>query len=125
MELKEFITAALTEIVQGVADAQKILGENGRFINPELSTQQGTLETQAKHVSVQGQLVQTVDFDIAVTATEGTKTGAGIKVLAGIFDLGANGKSSNEQSAVSRIKFAVPVTLPYGVTFADLRGDNV
>lgn len=114
MELKDFVGQALAEIVQGVLDAQKNLGANGKYINPELSTQQGTHEKYGKLVSIQGQLVQTVEFDVAVTATEGTGTKGGIGVVAGVFALGSQGQSSAETSAVSRIKFVVPVTLPYG-----------
>lgn len=114
MDLKEFIDHALSDIVQGVLDAQQSLGENGKYINPELSTQQGTHEKNGKLVSIKGQLVQTVEFDIAVTATEGTGTKGGIGVVAGVFALGSQGQSSVETSAVSRIKFSIPVALPYG-----------
>jgi len=71
-------------------------------------------EKHGKLVSIQGQLVQTVEFDVAVTATEGTDTKGGIGVVAGVFALGSQGQSSEEISAVSRIKFSVPITLPYG-----------
>lgn len=114
MELKEFIGQALAEIVQGVIDAQQSLGTNGKYINPELSTQQGTHEKYGKLVSIQGQLVQNVEFDVAVTATEGKGTKGGIGVVAGVFALGSQGQSSAESSAVSRIKFTVPMALPYG-----------
>ncbi len=114
MDLKEFISRALADIVQGVLDAQDTLGTNGKYINPELSTQQGTHEEERRLVSIQGQLVQAVDFDVAVTATEGTGTKGGIGVVAGVFALGSQGQSTAETSAVSRIKFSVPVALPYG-----------
>lgn len=114
VELKQFISQALADIVQGVLDAQQVLGANGKYINPELSTQQGTHEKHGKLVSIQGQLVQTVEFDVAVTATEGTGTKGGIGVVAGVFALGSQGQSSEEISAISRIKFSVPITLPYG-----------
>ena len=39
MDLKEFIGQALADIVQGVLDAQQTLGENGKYINPELLSQ--------------------------------------------------------------------------------------
>lgn len=113
MELKEFIGQALADIVQGVMDAQQALGANGKYINPELSTQQGTHEKHGKLVSITGQLVQTVEFDAAVTATEGKGTKGSIGVVAGVFALGSQGQSSAEISAVSRLKFSVPVTLPY------------
>ena len=114
MELKNFISQALTDIIQGVYDTQQALGDNRKFINPELSTQQGTHEKHGKNVSIQGQLVEIVEFDVAVTATEGTGTKGGIGVVAGVFAIGSQGQSSSENSAASRIKFSVPITLPYG-----------
>lgn len=116
MDLKQFVAQALADVVQGVLDAQQALAANGRYINPELSTGQGTHEKHGKLVSIQGQLVQSVEFDVAVTATEGTGSKGGIGVVAGVFALGSQGQSSAETSAVSRIKFSVPVTLPYGET---------
>ena len=58
--------------------------------------------------------MQAVKFDVAVTATEGTGTKGGIGVVAGVFALGSQEQSSAEVSAVSRLKFAVPIALPYG-----------
>ncbi len=116
MDLKEFVGQALTDIVQGVIDAQSLLGTNGKYINPQLSTKQGRLEPQGGLVSIQGQLVQTVEFDVAVTATEGKGTKGGIGVVVGGLALGKHAQRSAESSEVSRIKFAVPVTLPYGDT---------
>jgi hypothetical protein len=123
MNLRDFIAEGLAEVVQGVLDAQTALGENGKYVNPELSTQQGPLQQQGGHVSIQGQLVQYVEFDVAVTATEGTGTRGGIGVVAGFVALGSQGQSSQEQSAVSRIKFTVPLTLPYGDTMQRSRRD--
>lgn len=113
MDLKEFVGQALADIVQGVLDAKTSLGENGKFINPKLSTPQGALEKQGKLVAMGGQLVQTVEFDVAVTATEAKGTKGGIGVVVGTIVLGSHGQSSAESSAFSRIKFSVPVTLPY------------
>jgi hypothetical protein len=62
MDLKEFIGQALADIVQGVLDAQQTMGDNGKYINPELSTQQGAHKKHGRLVSIQGQLVQTVEF---------------------------------------------------------------
>jgi hypothetical protein len=112
VELREFITAALSDIIQGVVEAQKKLEDNGRYVNPQLSSEQGELQAQGKQVSIQGQLVHTVDFDVAVHSI-GTDMKGGIGVVAGVLAVGSHGQS-NENIAVSRLKFSVPVTLPYG-----------
>lgn len=119
MELKEFVSKALADIIQGVLDAQEQLGANRSFVNPQLSTGQGDHEKHGNVVSIQGQLVQAVEFDVAVTATEGTSTKGGIGVAIGIAALGSHGQSTAENSAVSRIKFSVPLTLPYGAQMGE------
>lgn len=114
MELKAFVTAVLTEIIDGVKDAQRG-PEHARDgeVNPLLSTNQGDLQRQGRLVSRWGQLVQSVKFDVAVTAEEGTGTKGGIGIFMGAFGLGSQGESKASQASVSRIQFEVPVSLPY------------
>ena len=114
MDLKDFVGQALADIVQGVLDAQSALGTNGTYINPQLSTQQGDLQKHGNLVSIQGQPVQRVEFDVAVTAAKAKGTKDGIGVVVGVIALGSKGHSSAESSSVSRIKFSVPITLPHG-----------
>jgi hypothetical protein len=114
MELKEFVTAVLTEIIVGVKAAQRD-AEHAREgeVNPLLSTQQGELQKQGRLVTRWGQLVQSVRFDVAVTAEEGKGTKGGIGIFMGGVGLGSQGESKASQASVSRIQFEVPVSLPY------------
>ncbi len=59
---------------------------------------------------------QMINFDVALTVTEGTGTKGGIGVVTGIFTLGSAGQSEAESSTVSRVKFAIPVVLPESST---------
>ena len=113
MELKQFISQALTSIVEGVVEAQDQTREHGAFINP------GGLMRVVKSISNDAiwdnrtnNFARLVSFDVAVTTEEGTTTNAKIGVVAGVFNLGAGGASANKELAVSRIQFAVPVLLP-------------
>jgi hypothetical protein len=113
LELKTFISEALTSIVEGVVDAQAKTAQHGAFINP------GGLTRTTKAVSDDAiwdnstnNFARLVSFDVAVTVEEGSKTNAKIGVVAGVFNLGAGGASENKERAVSRIQFAVPVLLP-------------
>jgi hypothetical protein len=87
MELKEFITKTLTEIKDGISEADK----NG--------------------VKVSDSTAKMVDFDISVTtnSSDESKIGGGIFVTG--IGLGANTKEMNNNSAVSRIKFSIPLFL--------------
>lgn len=113
MELKDFIREALSQIVQGVTEAQNAVASTGGEISPRYSTRQQSTHQDLKLLkSEKGGIIQNVEFDVAVTATEGTGTRGGIGVFVGAFALGSQGQSQSENSSLSRIKFSVPVTLP-------------
>jgi hypothetical protein len=57
-------------------------------------------------------LVQTLDFDIAVTVTEGEQKKSGIGVLVAGVGLGKSGQSDARSETVSRLRFTVPVVFP-------------
>lgn len=112
MELKQFITATLVDINQGVYDAIMELKESqlGAAINP-IYSKDGQLNNGhiPKHL-------QQVEFDIAITTENDTTTeskGAvkgGIKVLSGSYDNSTLDKESDTK--YSRIKFSVPIIPP-------------
>lgn len=85
MELKEFITKTLTEIIAGIKDADK------------------------KGIKVSDASAKNIEFDISVTTYSSDES----KIVGGIFvtgiGLGANTKEINNNSAVSRIKFTLPL----------------
>ncbi|MGB2254099.1 MAG: hypothetical protein ACPH56_03660 [Spongiibacter marinus] len=113
MELKEFISEALTQIVEGIEDSQSKVSESNAEISPTYSNrQQEMLEKNKILFSSKGGVIQHVDFDVAVTASEGKGTKAGVGVIAGAFNLGASGSSDQSNQTASRIKFSVPITLP-------------
>lgn len=111
MDLREFVAEALAQIVEGVKDAQSRAKEHGARVNPALST---SAELAAKHgiLIASGDAAQLVQFDVALTAKEGTGTKGGIGVVMGAFTLGSTGQSQAENSSVSRVKFTVPLVLP-------------
>lgn len=96
MDVKEFISEALTQIVDGVVDAQQQTKEKNAVIVPCYKN------------------LKTVTFDIAVTVIEGKETSgkAGISVWS--IGAGVGGKTESSSSTVSRIKFEIPLELPEG-----------
>jgi hypothetical protein len=109
MNLNEFITEVLIEIVSGIRSAQEQKG--GAFIVP--SSDGGHEYAKHDRVSSSARLKSTiVDFDIALTVEDSSRSGGsgGLRV-AGI---GANlqGESSSKDTTVSRIRFAIPILLP-------------
>ncbi len=106
MELKEFITSTLKQIIQGVADAQSFARENHSRVNPSHRNPSGYKSEGTSYHT------ETIEFDVAVTTTEGTDTSGKISIATGILNLGSGGASSAEKQSINRIKFSVPVELP-------------
>jgi hypothetical protein len=112
MQLKDFVSQALVDIVQGVADAQSKISLPGATINPHINTNSAEM-TKLGLAWAGGVPAHFVHFDLAVTSTEGTGTKGGIGILAGAVNLGSTGQSKSENIVASRIEFTVPVTYPY------------
>ena len=114
MDLKSFVSQTLIEIVEGVNEARSLVKsmDTGANINPSFAGDVPKL-TGAYHIG-HGDMAQCVEFDVALTVTEGTNTKGGIGVVSGVINLGSSGQSRNENVAVSRIKFIVPLGLPTG-----------
>lgn len=111
MDLGEFVSQTLIQIVDGVKNAQDKVAESGATVNPHLTTSQEQAGRQG-FLWTGGAYAQIVQFDVALTVTEGKGTKGGIGVFAGAINLGSSGQSQNENSSVSRVKFSVPLALP-------------
>ena len=113
MELKDFISTTLAAIVDGVVDAQEKVQSKGAHINPG-----GLMRTTSKISensiwdNASNNFARMVQFDVALTVEDGTKTNAKVGVVAGVFNLGASGESANKQLAINRVQFSVPVLFP-------------
>ncbi len=116
MELRDFVAQTLTEIAEGVVQAQESLTPIGAKVNPQISR---VLPKGEKNYEVFGWAdgegsnpILLVSFDVAVTASEGTKTKGGIGVVTGIVSLGSTGATDKNETAVSRLSFKIPLLLP-------------
>jgi hypothetical protein len=112
VKLEDFVSETLKQIVNGVRTAQDYAMENGASINPStlsFRTDQGEVRLYERKT---GRIAQEIDFDIAVTTTEGTKTKGGIGIFVGPVGLGSQGQLDSTNSSMSRIKFKVPMLLP-------------
>lgn len=85
MELKEFITKTLIEIKEGIIEADK------------------------KGVKVSNTTAKEVEFDISVTTNSSDESKLGGGIFVGGIGLGANSKEISNNSAMSRIKFSLPL----------------
>jgi hypothetical protein len=105
MDLQEFVTSTLVQIVDGVAAArdQIAAGTTGASVNTHSLKSSDSLRVVP---------AQPVEFDVAVTVS--TEAAAGTKggIRVAVFNLSAEAGGKATSEAVSRIKFAVQLSQP-------------
>ncbi len=114
MELQDFIASTLTQIVDGVRQAQAQVGDSQAKLNPRLTTRPAIDKTpHIMGLEAGGALVFPVVFNVAVTEAEAeaVKGRAGIHIMS-IFNLGAEAEGKASATSANRIRFTVPVALP-------------
>ena len=104
MELKEFIKTAITDITEAVSELQEEL-KNGTIVNPSL--------TQGEHgKSLVVDMMERLNFDIAVTATEATELNGNAKAGISVFGAKVEAENAEKMENVSRLTFSIPLLLP-------------
>lgn len=108
MELKEFIKTAITDITEAVSELREEL-KNGAIINPSLF--QGE---HGKTVLVDNEvrMMERLNFDIAVTATEATELNGNAKAGISVFGAKIGTGNAEKTENVSRLTFSIPLLLP-------------
>jgi hypothetical protein len=118
MELKDFINETLTQIMQGIRDAQSDESKHGGEINPRIIIGDYLLDRKEEirragmMLSDMHEAIDFVNFDVAVTVTEATGTKGGIGILMGVVGAGSQGQSSASSGSLNRIQFRIPVSYP-------------
>lgn len=108
MELKEFIKTAISDITEAVSELQEEL-KNGTIVNPSL--------TQGEHgktlvVDNEVRMMERLNFDIAVTATEATELNGNAKAGIRVFGVKVGAENKERTENVSRLTFSLPLVLP-------------
>ena len=123
MDLKDFIATSLTNLVEGLVEAQKQVAVHSAHINPgNLMRNTSEVGESAIWDNRNNNYARMVTFDVALTAEEGANTGAKVGVAAGLFSLGAGGSTENRNLAVSRVQFSIPVLFPASALPVEARG---
>lgn len=110
MELRAFIKDTLEQIVAGVSDANAAITAQGGVINPSsMSFHEGGKNTVHYHP-----MPQTVEFDIALETISRAGGTEGVGVFMGAVNLGKRNDKSDQSTALTKVKFTVPLVLPPG-----------
>ena len=109
IELRDFISNALTQLIDGIVNAQEYAQNKGAVINP-VDKFASDFERMSRTEDLQ--LVHIIEFDVAVAVSENKQLKGGIGIVVPELSFGYQGSISNQKNAVSRISFSIPVILP-------------
>jgi len=115
INLKDFISEAITQITDGIIEAQKTNSGKGCIINPKTIQTMGTPETITYRLDSTNQNIGTVsilNFDLIIDANEKTDAGGGLKVRAAIVELGGGIKREETSTLNNKLSFSIPVSFP-------------
>lgn len=109
MELKEFIKSAITQLSEAVYELDDELKDKGVVVNPcyAENTNFETIDNS------EGVIVSSVEFDLQVSTSEIKENSGKIGVLASVVGIGASTKEGSNGNEANRIRFRLPVVLPY------------
>lgn len=112
MELKDFVTVTIKQIIEGVIDAQEVTKGTKALVSPYgrhvfITT---TKENIEHSFGIPDCLIS---FDVVVSSSESEEAKGGIGVVVVGFGIGGQAKSESGFSAVNRVKFDIPIVLPF------------
>lgn len=108
--IEDFVSDVLVGIVKGAEKANKEIEKLGGRINPEVND-----DIEEPVGADRGDLVCRAEFDIAVSVSGKEGSDVKVGVFSGFLGGGAGAETENQTSTVSRVKFAVPYSLPQTV----------
>ena len=100
MELREFVTSTLVDILDGVAEAHKET-KHGE-IAPNHNSSGTAMNSGISNV-------QTIDFEVSVKADESEGSKGKLRVVAAIIGTNIQGQSSQSSTSVATLNFRIPV----------------
>ena len=110
MELQEFITNALVQIITGIADARDKTASHDAIIGS--GRVYGRTDGAGTITDEDGRQWSSVEFDVMLAEGSGKDTKGGIGVYLGAVGLGSHGASHSGIETRSSIKFTVPIVYP-------------
>jgi len=113
MNLRDFVATTIEEVMEGVFEAQQRTVRTGGVVNPAVfQGMSGELDKPVHAGQLGAPLVKEIEFDVAVSVTEGTEKAGRAGIVVWGIGVGGEGKSGSATESVSRIRFSVPVGFP-------------
>lgn len=111
MDMKDFITQTLTQIVDGVKAAREQLKDTGANVNPPIAALARDTAAQVGFtVGTNGELVTIVDFDVGLDVDDQGK--GPVQINIGTNYAQSSGGQPATNTPAHRVSFKIPISLP-------------
>jgi hypothetical protein len=111
MELKDFISETLKQIIEGVKSAQEFANTENAVIVPK--SIQNTVMEQGMFRNYEGtRFGQWIAFEIEVSTNEDLQKKGGAGIFVGSVAVGGQASTGKSKGGSSKISFKIPVYLP-------------
>jgi hypothetical protein len=108
MDIKDFVENTLLQIVQEVNSANEKLKDTGAIISSKnvRPLREGTTYNSSTY-----DLVNLIEFDIAVTVNEKDTANGGMGIKIAGISIGGRLQNETANQSINKIKFSIPLTL--------------
>ena len=108
MDLQDFVSSTLVQIIRGIVSARDELDDTGAVVCPLWYTR----PDERTPVGSKHNAIHDVEFDVAVTVEEDKEGDVGGTLKIPFASVGAKARESSASASVSRVRFTVPVQYP-------------
>lgn len=113
MELKDFVSSSINQIIEGVKDAQNHAKAHKAKVSPRSRAMMRAPEGIGNIVdSETDELIYHIKFSVLVTTGEDKNKEGGIGIFVGPVTVGAKGSKGESTQETNRIEFEVPIVYP-------------
>lgn len=111
MDLKDFVAQTLSQIVQGVEQARKEIGDKAEVGSLIKNLPEGA-NRQLVNLDRGNGVAHLINFDVALTVESSNAGEGGAQAgLRGFIKVGGSAKHDSSTSSVSRVDFCVPLKI--------------
>jgi hypothetical protein len=112
MELKDFVSQSIIQIVDGIVEAQQHCKGKSALVNPSGARLGSVLAGSSMNLESGGGIIESIGFDISIVAEESTDKNGKVRLGVSMMQIGGGASAGSKDSTTSRIKFSVPVRFP-------------
>ncbi len=112
IDLEEFVSEVLTQLISGIKKAQSHAKENGATVNPSNIVRNVKGDLVFDNSMSRSPIIQEIEFDVAVTVSSGGGLKGGMGLFIPVAGIGYQANKETGNSTVSRIRFKIPIVPP-------------